>query len=292
MVAHLTAILLLLGEALAVPPALSGYSITWYDEFDGALGGFPTGGWTRKVVTDPSSQNSNDEVQYYTEYSSDGELWGDGQLFIIPHKKGLGTSASPYYWTSSRFETTGSWSCPAGKAMIFQANLRGPDFTNNPSNLQGIWPAFWAKGNACRNGGSWPDCGEWDIYETINDLGANNQATLHYKPTNSDHAQFSGKIDYTGAEYHTWAVKVDRRNSDWTQQKIIWYRDGTDYLTVTGSQIGNLGIWTKIAYSPFYMILNVAVGGAGSYGGAVTPSTIDGTAAALRIKWVAVYHST
>ncbi|EPS36027.1 hypothetical protein H072_10473 [Dactylellina haptotyla CBS 200.50] len=285
MVSRLTVLCLLFAEALAVP-SLSGYSVTWYDEFNGAKGGFPTGGWNR-VVRSPS-QNANDEQQFYTDYASNGQLWGDGQLFITPLKKG----SNPVYWTSARMETTQAWNCPAGKAMIFQAELRGPDFTGNPANMQGIWPAFWALGNACRNGGSWPDCGEWDIYENINDLGDRNQGTVHYQKTNGEHGSFGNGVQYTGSEYHTWAIKVDRRNSDWTQQKLIWYKDGQDYLTVTGSQIGNFQIWEKLVYKSFYIILNVAVGGDGSWGGKWTSATIDGTAAALRVKYVAVYHST
>ncbi|KAF3925821.1 Beta-glucanase [Dactylellina cionopaga] len=284
MIAQLTGLCLLFARALAVP-ALSGYSVTWSDEFDGPLGGSPGGGWSRVVRT--PSENANDEQQFYTEYSSNGQLWGDGQLFITPDKRG----SNPEYWTSARFETTGAWNCPAGKAMIFQADLRGPDFTGNPANLQGIWPAFWALGNACRNGGSWPDCGEWDIFETINDLGDRNQANVHYKRTNGGHESRSGSVQYTGGQYHTWAIKVDRRNSDWNQQKLIWYKDGTEYLSVTGASIGDFKVWEKLAYKSFYIILNVAVGGDDSYGGKWTSATIDGTAAALRVKYVAVYHS-
>ncbi|KAK6345903.1 hypothetical protein TWF730_010246 [Orbilia blumenaviensis] len=284
MIAGLAVISLLAAKALAVP-ALSGYSVTWSDEFDGPYGGSPTGGWNRIVRT--PAQNSNDEEQFYTDYSSNGQLWGDGQLFIIPDKRG----SNPEYWTSARFETTGAWHCPAGKAMIFQAELRGPDFTGNPSNLQGIWPAFWALGNACRNGGSWPDCGEWDIFETINDLGDRNQGVLHFAKTNGDHDSRSGQVQYTGGQYHTWAIKVDRRNSDWNQQKLIWYKDGTEYMSVTGANIGNFQIWEKLVYKSFYIILNVAVGGTYSYGGKWTAATIDGTPAALRVKYVAVYHS-
>ncbi|KAK6339983.1 hypothetical protein TWF718_009370 [Orbilia javanica] len=284
MIAHIVGLSLLFAKALAVP-ALSGYSVVWSDEFDGPKGSFPTGGWN--VIVRSPSQNANDEEQFYTDYASNGQLWGDGQLFIIPEKRG----SNPEYWTSARFESQQSWACPAGKAMIFQADLRGPDFTGNPENLQGIWPAFWALGNACRNGGSWPDCGEWDIFETINDLGDKNQGVVHYKPVNAPHGSQSGQVQYTGGQYHTWAIKVDRRNSDWTQQKLIWYKDGTEYLTVTGATIGNFGIWEKLVYKAFYIVLNVAVGGTDSYGGKWTSKTVGGTAAALRVKYVAVYRS-
>ncbi|KAF3225580.1 hypothetical protein TWF191_005280 [Orbilia oligospora] len=213
MITQLTGLSLFFAKALAVP-ALSGYSVTWYDEFDGPKGSFPTGGWNVKITT--PAENFNDEQQFYTNYASNGQLWGDGQLFITPEKRG----SNPQYWTSARLESQGAWYCPPGKAMIFQADLRGPDFTGNPSNLQ------------------------------------------------------------------------DRRNTDWTQQKLIWYKDGAEYLTVTGANIGNFQIWEKLAYKSFFMILNVAVGGAGSHGGPWTSATIGGTAAALRVKYVAVYHST
>ncbi|KAK3369555.1 hypothetical protein B0T24DRAFT_681560 [Lasiosphaeria ovina] len=35
--------------------------------------------------------------------------------------------------------------------------------------------------------------------------------------------------------YHTWAIKFDRRDSDWTKQRLIWYRDGAEFYAVTGA---------------------------------------------------------
>jgi hypothetical protein len=49
------------------------------------------------------------------------------------------------------------------------------DFSHMPSNVCGIWPSFWMVGP------SWPQNGEIDIMEGINQM-TQNQITLHTKP--------------------------------------------------------------------------------------------------------------
>ncbi|VUC30853.1 unnamed protein product [Clonostachys rosea] len=268
-------------SAVFAAPSLDGYSIIWADDFDGTRGAaVDLSKWKYQVGVG----NTNGEEQVYTTDPANAHLSGDGQVYIIPMRSGDG-------WTSARLETQKGWNCPAKKAMIFQAEIYIPNFTNNPSKYKSLWPAFWAKGISNRNGVSWPGCGEWDIFETSYLRSNWNQGTLHFKDANGQHnSTFSGRVQYTGGEYHTWALKVDRRDGDWQTDKLIWYLDGKEYYRVTGSQVGNLDVWKQLAWQPYFMIMQVAVGG-GYAGGSPDAGTIEGLEASMRVKYAAIYQS-
>lgn len=275
-----TASLLVLG-ALAAPPELPGYRLVWNDDFVGNQG---VAADSSKWMYMTGLGNSNGEVQTYTKDPANAHLSGDGQLYIIPKKTGNS-------WTSARLETRGSWSCPSQKAMIFQSEIWIPDFTGSPAKFAGLWPAFWAKGVSNRNGVSWPQCGEWDILETVNKVSNWNYGTLHFLDANGNHdGHFSRGVQYQGGSYHTWAFKVDRRGGDWQTDVLIWYLDGQEYFRVTGSQVGTLQQWKELAWQPYFIILQMAVGG--SWPGNPTANTISGYDASTRVRYTAVYEST
>jgi beta-glucanase (GH16 family) len=62
-------------------------------------------------------------------------------------------------------------------------------------------------------------------------------------------------------QFHVYRVEIDRKSSNWRDQSITWFMDGKQVQRVTGNQINNQGVWTNIAQSPLYIILNVAMGG-------------------------------
>ncbi|KAJ7236864.1 glycoside hydrolase family 16 protein [Mycena haematopus] len=272
---------LLLATASASIPALSGYTVVWSDDFNGEhYAGVDLSNWNQ--VVGPTGNNG--ELEVYTSGTNNVHLSGDGQVYIVPTLSG-GT------WYSGRLESITSQSCNEGGAMVFQAELWVPNFTGSPAQFAGLWPAFWTKGESYRSSGvGWPACGEWDIFEVTDKLGDQNQGTLHFaNPDGSQNGGFNGRVTYAGGEYHTWAFKVDRRNSDWTQQKLTWYLDGTAFYSVTGAQIGEYTQWTELAYDPYYIILNVAVGG--GYPGNPTSQTTSGYDSSMRVQYVAIYKT-
>ncbi|KAF8200588.1 glycoside hydrolase family 16 protein [Mycena galopus ATCC 62051] len=224
-----------LGSATASAsiPALSGYSVVWSDDFNGDhYTGVDLSKWNQ-IVGNPGD---NGELEVYTSGTNNVHLSGDGQLYIVPILSGE-------TWYSGRLESITSEACDSGGAMVFQAELWVHDFNGSPAEFAGLWPAFWALGEDKRsNGVPWPTCGEWDIFETADPRGNENHGTLHF--TNADGSQnngFSGGVAYAGGQYHTWAFKVDRRNSDWTKQALTWYLDGTAFYSwrlYTGDRIG------------------------------------------------------
>ncbi|KAJ6451291.1 glycoside hydrolase family 16 protein [Mycena sanguinolenta] len=267
--------------ASASIPALSGYSVVWSDDFNGNQGvGVQSIKWVQKV----GPTGNNGELEVYTSGTSNVHLSGDGQLYIIP-------TLSDGTWYSGRIESNAEWSCNQGEAMIFQSRLWVPDFTGSPAKFAGLWPAFWALGNIYRSSGApWPLCGEWDIFETSDKMGDVNQGTLHFLDANgNNNGNFHGSTTYTTGAYHTWAFKVDLRNSDWTEQALIWYLDGIEYYRVTGAMIGTYTQWSELAYDDYFIILNMAIGG--GYPGNPTSQTVSGYDSSLRVEYVAVYKT-
>ncbi|KAE9368972.1 glycoside hydrolase family 16 protein [Stipitochalara longipes BDJ] len=266
-------------------PHLDGYRVVWSDDFQG-LKGSPVDFKKWNQLNNPP--NSNGELQIYSDYASNAHLSGDGQLYIVPKKSTNGQFTS---WTSARLESTGSWTPGAGKAMIYQSEILVPDFTGSPAKFQGLWPAFWTKGDSFRTSNvPWPKCGEWDILEIVDKIGNQNYANMHWVDANGQDRNDAGGVSYQGGAYHTWGLKVDRRNDDWTKQTITAYLDGKAFYHLAGAKIGTFEQWKELAWSPYYIILNVAVGG--SYPGPPTDETVDGFEASMRVKYVAVYETT
>ncbi|KAF7371858.1 Glycoside hydrolase family 16 protein [Mycena venus] len=262
-------------------PMLAGFSVVWSDDFQGDhYAGVDTAKWNQFV----GRSDNNAELEFYTPRTNNVHLSGDGQVYIVP-------TLSNGTWYSARLESVASQACDEGRAMVFQASLWVPDLTGSPPEFAGLWPAFWALGNDLRTDGVlWPECGEWDIFEATNKLGDMNQGTLHFQNADGSHNDsFHGRTVYTTGQYHTWALEVDRRSSDWTKQAVTWYLDDTAFYTVTGAQIGGFQEWTQLADRPYYIILNMAIGG--DYPGDPTSQTLSGFDASMRVEYVAIYKS-
>ncbi|KAK3393537.1 glycoside hydrolase family 16 protein [Podospora didyma] len=281
---HLASIIcMLLETARAAIPQLTNYHVVWADDFNGPQGSATDRSYWNQITP---TKNSNGELQRYTDSPANAHLSGDGQLYIIPKR-----SPNDNTWTSARLESTGSWVCPPGKAMVYQAEIRVPDFSTGSAQFKGLWPAFWALGNSVRwQNVRWPQCGEWDILEAASPLRGQNQGTLHFLDAGGHlNSSLQNRVAYQGGAYHTWALKVDRRSGDWRQQKLTWYLDGNPFHSVTGAQIGHLQQWTELAYMKFFVILNVAVGG--GFPGNPTAATVGGYEASMRVRYVGVYES-
>ena len=109
----------------------------------------------------------------------------------------------------------------------------------------------------------WPQAGEIDIMENIGRLPDEVFGTIH-GPGYSGGQSFGMSYDLgvpVADEYHTFAV-------EWQPDKIVWYIDGIQYHQATPADVApNQWVFNH----PFYMLLNVAVGG--NFGGAVGPDT-------------------
>ncbi|CAJ2502981.1 Uu.00g103750.m01.CDS01 [Anthostomella pinea] len=261
-------------------PAMPGMKIVWSDDFEGSAGSSPNGDlWNVMDAID-----TNGEVQTYSTANTNLQISGGGTVQFVPRRSQSG------HWTSGRIETKASFTPDAGKIMTLKANILLGD--NAAANKQGMWPAFWALGDAVRHGTEWPACGEVDIFEQVNGA-ATGYGTLHCGsdsggPCNEPTGR-AGSVALPTEDFHTWGVTIDLTNPDWTAQTISWQLDDATYSTVTGAEIGDAPIWSSLAHSPLYMILNVAVGG--DWPGAPNAATLDGYGAMMEVQWVAAYSS-
>lgn len=128
-------------------------------------------------------------------------------------------------------------------------------------NGQGYLPAFWLMANDENVYGQWPRCGEIDCMEVMGQDTNKLYGTIHY---GNPHAESQGTYTIKDGEksfsddFHTFTC-------DWEPGKITWYVDGIKYHEESNwhSTTEGQGTLTYPAPfdQPFYIILNLAVGG-------------------------------
>lgn len=249
------------GAVGAQPPpgAPPGFSrLVWSDEFSGsainaANWGFDLG----------NSGFGNNELQNYTSRSENARIV-NGMLVIEARRENLGGSA----FTSARLKTQGKQSF--GINTWVEARINAPEG-------QGIWPAFWMLGNSISTIG-WPSCGEIDIMEIQGQNPFRNFGTIHWADANGAHASFGGIFNSStslSAGFHTYAISR-------TGSSIKWYVDRIQYGEANISGGVNS---TSEFQGPFFIILNVAVGG--NFVGSPDGSTVFPQQ--MQVDWVRVW---
>lgn len=218
-------------------------------------------------------------------------LNGAGQLAIRPLRDDNGN------WTSGRIETQqAGFAAPPGGEMAVEASIQMPVITGTAA--AGYWPAFWMLGSAFRgNYLNWPSVGEIDIMENVDGI---NQVwgTLHCGvapggPCN-EYNGLGGTspcplADCQGA-FHTYTVVVDRSASP---EQIRWYVDGVQYWQVSANSPGmDAATWANAVDHPFFIILDVAMGGGfpnALAGNTSTPTSNTVPGAPMLVNYVRVY---
>ena len=202
------------------------YQMVWADEFDGtsvntANWNFETGG----------GGWGNNEKQYYQAANA---TVSNGALVITAKKQRV--KANNY--TSARMTTKSKQEVQYGK---IEARIKIP-------LVQGLWPAFWMLG-ANHSIVGWPKCGEIDIMEHIN-TEPTVHGTIHWD-INNNYSSYGGNTNTTPADFHVYAV-------EWDSSTIRWYVDGIQFHEA--NILNNINS-TEEFHRPFFMILNLAVGG-------------------------------
>ena len=229
-----------LGLFSSAVTAQDAWQLVWHDEFNGAAGTKPD---PAKWTYDTGANGwGNGEWENYTTNAENASLDGSGNLIIKAIKVGEGAGG----YTSARIKTQGLYSTTYGKV---EARIKIP-------YGQGIWPAFWMLGDDISTI-TWPRCGEIDIMENIGKEPATTHGTAH-GPTqaNGNNAygyggQFSVSSGRLADDFHVFGVV-------WKSDSVEFQIDGNTYYTVTPSDLqGNPWVFNK----PYFIILNVAVGG-------------------------------
>ena len=249
------------GAAGSQPPAGAppGFSrLVWSDEFSGsaisaANWGFDIGnnGW------------GNNELQNYTNRTQNARIEND-MLVIEARRENLGGSA----FTSARLKTQGKQSF--GINTWVEARINAPEG-------QGVWPAFWMLGESISTIG-WPSCGEIDIMEIQGQNPFRNFGTIHWANASGQHVSFGGIFNSSSslsAGFHTFAISR-------TGSSIKWYVDRVQYAEANIA--GGINSTSEFQ-APFFIILNVAVGG--NFVGSPDASTVFPQQ--LQVDWVRVW---
>lgn len=235
-------------------PGPTGWTLAWSDEFEGANGTGPNptywkhniggGGW------------GNNEWQYYTNSLDNSALDGAGNL-VITAKPNTDPALECDYVPPSNTDQT----CAYTSARLLTQDKIDFAYGRVEARLhipqgQGVWPAFWMLGSDIDNVG-WPNSGEIDIMENIGKPSEwrNLYGTIHGPGYSGGSGIGSGAYD-TGVNlhegFHTYAI-------EWEPTEIRWYFDGVEYFHAEPS---DLPAGTQWAFDkPFFLILNVAVGG-------------------------------
>jgi hypothetical protein len=265
--------------ASAAPAPPAGFTTIWSDDFTGAAGSPVNGSnWLYDLGHGYPGGAGNwgtGEVESMTNSTNNVYLDGNGHLAIKPIKDASGN------WTSGRIETQRTdFQPPAGGVMRIEASIQQPNV--DTSNGLGYWPAFWALGAPARPAAAtnWPSIGELDVMEDIN--GRSSEfATLHCGtgsggPCNETTGIGSGERACAGCQtgFHTYAVELDYGTNP---QQLRYYLDGNNFFTINANQV-DATTWANATQHGFFVILNVAIGGAfpAAFGGGPTAATVSG----------------
>lgn len=230
--------------------------LVWADEFNGSS--------LDKSIWSFELGQFNDCVHYSTDRPANTKLV-DGKLQLIALKE----SYMGYNYTASVIKTKHTVHWRYGR---IEARIKLP-------SSNGFVPAFWLLPEDERFGW-WPASGEIDIMEHPTNEVNKIYGTVHTSAYNSftGSGPRGGTVVIPDAEsaFHLYAV-------EWTPEKIDFFVDEQKYFTF---QNNHSGFQTWPFDQPFYIILNMAVGG--GWVGDPTSSTIF--PAVMEVDYVRVYQ--
>ena len=253
------------------PAPTNRWTLVWSDEFNDPAGTVPSkANWNYDLGNAENNGWGNHEFQYYTSNARNAQTDGAGMLVITAEKAsnpGPCWNGKPCDYTSARIHTQNKVSFTYGKV---EARMKLPAG-------QGIWPAFWSLGADIATA-PWPASGEIDFMEFIGKTPNATYGTLH-GPGYSGAQGIGKSLDFgkpVADDFHTYTV-VKRPN------EIIWYVDGKEYHRLTPASLPAGGTW--VFEKPFFVILNLAVGG--DWPGA--PDATTPLPAQMKVDWVRIY---
>lgn len=258
-----------------------GYNLVWKDEFDGT--DLDLSKWSFQLGTkDPNGGPDywgNNEQEYYTDKNYTVK---DGKLVISAKKEAMGDRN--YTSTRIRTKTDVGNTLFATKYGRIEARMKLPV-------QEGLWPAFWMLPADTSIYGTWAASGELDIMEARGRVPDRIGGTAHFGsqwPNNTYYGKektFDATTDISG--YHLYSF-------EWEPGILTWLVDDVPYFTTGNFWSKGTGNAENYAYGapfdvPFYLILNLAVGG-----------TFDGDAklenaefpAAMEVDYVRVFKKS
>ncbi|WP_128660015.1 family 16 glycosylhydrolase [Paenibacillus sp. 598K] len=262
-------------------PAIAGWNLYWQDEFAGSAldlnkWNYETGYY---IGNDPNLWGwGNAEMQHYTT-STQNVFVADGKLNIraLHDYQSFPQDPNRYAtYSSGKINTKDNMSLQYGRVDI-RAKLPTGD---------GVWPALWMLPEDSVYG-AWAASGEIDIMEAKGRLPGTTSGAIHYGGQWPVNRYLAGEYYFPQGE--TFADDFNVYTMIWEEDNMKWYVNGEFFFKVTREQ------WYSVAApnnpdapfdQPFYLIMNLAVGGHFDGGRTPDPSDIPAT---MQIDYVRVY---
>ncbi len=228
---------------------LENWQLMWSDEFDGKS--IDTNKWSFEIGNGPLGNGwGNNEMEYYTD-DPDNAFVEDGKLIIRALRRYVTDNGRVNKYTSARMITKGKFSTPGSCRIDVMAKL--------PQG-KGIWPAIWMLGD---NFGAipWPDCGEIDIMELIGHEPWKVYGTVHGPESAGsgiggsfvlNEATNGNRFSYG---FHKFSVEIKPETVEFYVDDVIYFIANKDKVQY------DWGDDEWVYNSPFFLILNLAVGG-------------------------------
>jgi beta-glucanase (GH16 family) len=263
--------MLAFGALAAYAKVPAGYGLAWSDEFNGTS--LDTlNAWSY----DTGANQPNAEQEYYTRGCVTVEN-GNCVIWSKYNPSGVNNATSPSRakYTSGRINS--------GDKKIFKYGYFEVRLTTPVGQVSGpgLWSAVWLLGNSINHGVAWPTCGEMELYEQRPSNAVVAANAPQPVPAIVGDNEFIGTCHYGvngGASYHSCQKNYARCLCDgfhtygvlWDSTHVEYYFDDTLYWAATplypSAQFVTPNInlpENKLAFhSPFFWIMNVAVGGA------------------------------
>lgn len=270
MSAKLFRFLLVLSPLLALPVHAQDakWRLVWQDQFDAKT--LDPAKWDRDLGNGFFNYDANQwiagwgngELQYYTR-EPDNAFLKDGML----HVRALKESLHGFGYSSAKLKTK-----KRDGSSLFAMKYGKVEFRAKLPVGKGIWPAVWMLPQNEKFGG-WAASGEIDILEVKGHEPTKVHGTLHFGsrwPANTE-ATKSYTLPDKGsiADFHIYSL-------EWDPGEFRWAVDGHTYSTQSfwwsSSKIdknkgakptkeADLNPWPAPFDQPFYLIINLAVGG-------------------------------
>lgn len=247
--------------------------LIWEDNFDGDA--LNTKYWNYEAH-EPGWVNA--EWQSYPsqkENETTGNIYvKDGKLTIQAKK--TKNADGTYSYTSGRVNTQNKVDTKYGR---FEARIKMP-------SGKGFLPAFWMMPTDENLYGQWPKCGEIDITEVHGSQPDTAYSTLHFgEPHTQRQNTYTLKKSDFSKDFHVYAC-------EWEPGEIRFYIDNKLFYTVNDWFTKKEG-FDEVTYpapfdQPYYIILNLAVGG--SWVGYPDETTAFGDNAQMVVDYVKVYQ--
>jgi beta-glucanase (GH16 family) len=236
-------VLALLAASTLSAQSTTGWQLVWNDEFNGPANSPPDSmKWSYDLGNGGPKLPGwgNHELEFYTNSTANVFQDGTGNLIV----SALSTSGT---YTSGRIKTQGKFSFEYGMVIV-RAKI---------PYAQGIWPAIWMLGAGYPNV-PWPNCGEIDIMENFGVMDGDasvNHGTLHGPGDTGIGITSAYRLpngQMFSDDFHVFALQ-------WTPDGVTFFVDGNSYLNIPS--VSMPPGWRSALANPFFLIMNVAVGG-------------------------------